>query len=133
MPKDISSKYIVCTGGEPGLQLDQILVDRLHKEGYEIGIETNGTVALAENLDWICVSPKANTELLITKGNELKVVIPQKEQSLNAFESLSFEHFYVQAMDGPLIKENLKLAIDFCKENPKWKLSIQTHKLLGIN
>jgi 7-carboxy-7-deazaguanine synthase (Cx14CxxC type) len=127
-----ASKYVVFTGGEPLLQLDAALIDSMHRAGFEIAIETNGTIAVPEGVDWICVSPKMGSELVVKKGSELKVVIPQDGQDLSAYEQLDFEHFFVQPMDGPDKLRNTQLAIETCKRNPKWKLSIQTHKLLQI-
>lgn len=126
------NKFVVFTGGEPLLQLDAALIDAVHAQGFEIAIETNGTVPVPEGVDWVCVSPKIGSELVVTKGSELKVVIPQQGQSLAEYESLAFEHFYLQPMDGPDKARNTRLAIETCKNNPKWKLSIQTHKLLQI-
>ena len=125
-------KYVVFTGGEPLLQLDTALIDAMHQVGFEIAIETNGTLAVPEGVDWVCVSPKMGSELVVRKGNEIKVVIPQVGQPLSEYETLDFEHYFVQAMDGPLQADNLKLAIAFCKAHPQWKLSVQTHKLLQI-
>lgn len=127
-----ASKYVVFTGGEPLLQLDEVLINSMHAAGFEIAIETNGTLPVPEGVDWICVSPKMGSELRVRTGHELKVVIPQTGQTLEAYESLAFEHFYVQPMDGPLLEQNTLLAIETCKRNPKWKLSLQTHKLLQI-
>ena len=127
-----ASKYVVFTGGEPLLQLDTALIAAMHAAGFMIAIETNGTLPVPEGVDWICVSPKMGSTLVVTKGSEIKVVIPQAGQDLAAYEQLDFEHFYVQAMDGPLAGFNTKLAIETCKRNPKWKLSLQTHKLLQI-
>ena len=127
-----ASKYVVFTGGEPLLQLDKPLIDAMHAAGFTIAIETNGTLPVPEGVDWICVSPKMGSTLVVTKGSEIKVVIPQTGQDLAAYEHLDFENFFVQAMDGPLAEFNTKLAIDTCKRNPKWKLSLQTHKLLQI-
>jgi 7-carboxy-7-deazaguanine synthase len=127
-----ASKFVVFTGGEPLLQLDQALIAAVHASGFEIAIETNGTLPVPEGVDWICVSPKMGSELRVRKGNELKVVIPQQGQRLADYEALDFEHFYLQPMDGPEAARNTRLAIETCKNNPKWKLSIQTHKLLQI-
>jgi 7-carboxy-7-deazaguanine synthase len=126
------SKYVVFTGGEPLLQLDIELINAMHQVGFEIAIETNGTLPVPEGVDWICVSPKMGSKLVVLKGSELKVVIPQLGQSMSDYEALDFEHYFVQAMDGPKQDENLRLAIAYCKANPKWKLSVQTHKLLQI-
>jgi 7-carboxy-7-deazaguanine synthase (Cx14CxxC type) len=125
-------KYVVFTGGEPLLQLDAGLITSMHDAGFEIAIETNGTLPVPAGVDWICVSPKMGSEMLVRSGHELKVVIPQPKQSLTAYEALEFEHFFVQPMDGPGLERNTLLAVDTCKRNPKWKLSLQTHKLLRI-
>lgn len=127
-----ASKFVVFTGGEPLLQLDDALIGSMHARGFEIAIETNGTIAVPACIDWVCVSPKVGSELAVTKGNELKVVIPQLNQSIADYESLEFDHFYLQPMDGPDAERNTRLAIELCKKNPKWKLSLQTHKLLQI-
>ncbi|WMW78932.1 7-carboxy-7-deazaguanine synthase [Undibacterium cyanobacteriorum] len=126
------SKFVVFTGGEPLLQLDEPLIDAMHDAGFEIAIETNGTIEVPSGVDWICVSPKMGSQLVVKKGDELKVVIPQLGQDLKAYESLEFTHHYLQAMDGPLLQGNLQKAIEYCKAHPKWKLSLQTHKLLQI-
>lgn len=128
----VATKYVVFTGGEPLLQLDAALIDAMHAVGFEIAIETNGTLPVPPGVDWICVSPKIGAELVALKGNELKVVIPQAGQSLQDYESLDFQHFYVQPMAGPQQEDNTRLAIETCKRNPRWKLSLQTHKLLQI-
>jgi 7-carboxy-7-deazaguanine synthase len=127
-----ASKYVVFTGGEPLLQLDTALIDSMHECGFQIAIETNGTLPVPAGVDWICVSPKIGSGLVVRKGNELKVVIPQLGQTLEHYEALEFDHFFVQPMDGPALEKNTRLAIDVCKRNPKWKLSLQTHKLLQI-
>jgi 7-carboxy-7-deazaguanine synthase len=127
-----ASKYVVFTGGEPLLQLDAALIDSMHAHGFEIAIETNGTLPVPVGVDWICVSPKMGSQLVVHKGSELKVVIPQMDQDLQAYEKLEFDHFFVQPMDGLTTEQNTRLAIDVCKRNPKWKLSIQSHKLLHI-
>jgi 7-carboxy-7-deazaguanine synthase len=127
-----ASKYVVFTGGEPLLQLDTALIESMHAHGFEVAVETNGTLPVPAGVDWICVSPKVGAELRVTKGNEIKVVIPQLGQKLEQYETMDFEHFFVQPMDGPVLDKNTKLAIDVCKRNPKWKLSLQTHKLLQI-
>ena len=125
-------KYVVFTGGEPLMQLDAELIQAMHDSGFEIAIETNGTIAVPDGIDWICVSPKMGSELIVFKGDELKVVIPQIGQDMQKYARLDFKNFYVQAMDGPLQADNLRRAVDFCKNNPVWKLSLQTHKLLNI-
>ena len=124
--------YVVCTGGEPLLQLDKKLIDGFHKHGFEVAVETNGTVEPPQGLDWVCVSPKANTELKIKNGDELKLIYPQPGAEPNLYEQLNFDHFFIQPMDGLYIEKNTRLAIDFCLKNPKWRLSLQTHKLLDI-
>jgi 7-carboxy-7-deazaguanine synthase (Cx14CxxC type) len=132
-PKDTNgTPYVVCTGGEPMLQLDSVLIDALHAQGFEVAVETNGTILPPPGLDWICVSPKANTTLLITKGNELKLVYPQTGAAPTQFEDLNFEHFFLQPMDGPDIQENTQLTLKYCLSHPKWRLSLQTHKILDI-
>jgi 7-carboxy-7-deazaguanine synthase len=127
-----ASKYVVFTGGEPLLQLDPALIAAMHDAGFEIAIETNGTLPVPAGVDWICVSPKIGARLVVEKGSEIKVVIPQAGQDLGAYEQLDFAHFFVQPMDGPLAEHNTRLAIETCKRHPKWKLSLQTHKLLQI-
>lgn len=124
--------YIVCTGGEPLLQIDAQLVDALHAEGFEIAIETNGTLPPPPGIDWICMSPKAGAELKLIKGNELKLVYPQELALPERFEGLAFEHFFLQPMDGPARDANTKAAIAYCMAHPKWRLSLQTHKITGI-
>ena len=129
----LSDPYVVCTGGEPLLQMDEALIKAIHKAGFEIGLETNGTMIPPDGIDWICVSPKANADLILKNGNELKVVYPQDEFDLKSFETLSFEHFFLQPMDSEDKINNTENAIKFCLKNPKWKLSIQQHKILGID
>jgi len=124
--------FVVCTGGEPLLQLDSTAVDALHALGFEVAVETNGTQAAPPGLDWICVSPKAATDLVLVAGNELKLVFPQEEAPPGRFESLAFEHFFLQPMDGPDIERNTRLALEYCLAHPRWRLSLQTHKMLGI-
>ena len=126
------NKYVVFTGGEPLLQLDGVLIDAMHALGFEVAIETNGTIAVPPGVDWICVSPKMGSELIVVKGDELKVVIPQAGQDMVFYAQLDFTHFFVQAMDGPLQSQHLRAAIQYCKQDPRWKLSLQTHKLLQI-
>jgi 7-carboxy-7-deazaguanine synthase (Cx14CxxC type) len=125
-------RLVVLTGGEPLLQVDEALVAALHAEGFEIAVETNGTVPPPPGLDWLCVSPKAGSRLVVHKGQELKVVIPQEGLDLQALAQLPFEHHFVQAMDGPLARRNTELATAFCMANPRWRLSVQTHKVIGI-
>ena len=123
---------VVCTGGEPLLQLDAALVAAFHGRGFEIAVETNGTQAGPEGIDWICVSPKAGAPLKLTHGQELKLVYPQPVAMPERFESLDFEQFYLQPMDGPEREANTQAAIAYCLAHPQWRLSLQTHKLLGI-
>jgi len=125
-------RFVVCTGGEPLLQLDAPLVDALHAAGFEIAIETNGTQLPPPGIDWICVSPKAGAPLVLTHGNELKLVFPQPLAPPPRFEHLDFDHFFLQPMDGPQRVRNTELAVRYCLEHPQWRLSLQTHKLLGI-
>lgn len=128
-----SGCFVVFTGGEPALQLDQKLIDKLHDRGVEIAIETNGTLPLANHIDWICVSPKAKEPLVITTGNELKLVYPQAENTPADFEKLNFQHFYLQPLDDLKQEENIQKCVAFCMAQPQWKLSLQTHKIIGIN
>jgi|TARA_B110000902_G_scaffold258320_1_gene327893 7-carboxy-7-deazaguanine synthase len=130
--KEQSKPYIVFTGGEPLIQLDNELIERVHKAGFEIGVETNGTMTPPSGIDWICVSPKARSNFILKKGNELKVVFPQYEFNPLDHENLEFEHFFIQPMDGLNQKENIRKSEDFVLKYPRWKLSIQTHKILGI-
>lgn len=124
--------FVVCTGGEPLLQLDSDAVQALHAEGFEIAVETNGTQAAPDGLDWICVSPKANAPLVLTTGNELKLVYPQATAMPERFQALAFTHFLLQPMDGPDVAANTKAALAYCLAHPQWRLSVQTHKALGI-
>jgi 7-carboxy-7-deazaguanine synthase len=126
------ARFVVCTGGEPLLQLDAALIEALHREGFTIAVETNGTCAPPPGLDWICVSPKAGTALALRAGDELKLVFPQEGAPPDAFEHLSFERFFLQPMDGPERERNTALAIAYCLAHPRWRLSLQTHKLIGI-
>lgn len=124
--------FIVLTGGEPMLQVDDELIGALHARGFSIAVETNGTLAVPDSIDWICVSPKAGTELVQTHGDELKLVYPQDGLTPESLLSLDFEHRFLQPMDGPDLAANTRAAIAYCKANPPWRLSVQTHKLLGI-
>lgn len=123
---------VVCTGGEPLLQLDAAAIDAIHARGFEIAVETNGTQLPPAALDWICVSPKSSAEVVLTKGTELKLVFPQADAMPERFESLDFQHFFLQPMDGPERERNLRMAVDYCLRHPKWRLSLQTHKVIGI-
>lgn len=133
LPTNSPEPFVVLTGGEPALQVDEVLVTEMHNQGLEIAIETNGTKPLPEGIDWICMSPKAGTEIVLTKGSELKIVVPQKGIDPKDFESLDYEHKYVQAMESDTWDDNIKYAVKYSLENPQWKLSVQTHKYLGID
>lgn len=124
--------FVVCTGGEPLLQLDDAAVEALHESGFEVAVETNGTQPAPRGIDWVCVSPKGKTRLLLTEGDELKLVYPQADAAPKRFEHLNFRHFFLQPMDGPRLEENTREAMEYCLTNPRWRLSLQTHKLLGI-
>jgi len=129
---DAAGKYVVCTGGEPLLQLDEALIDALHGRGFEVAVETNGTRPAPGSLDWVCVSPKAGAPFVQISGNELKLVYPQESAAPEQFARLDFKHFFLQPMDGPDVAANTERAIAYCLRNPGWRLSIQTHKLVGI-
>jgi len=126
------SRFVVCTGGEPLLQLDAEAIDALHARGFAVAVETNGTMEPPPGLDWICVSPKARAPLVLRHGNELKLVFPQSGLDPSVFESLAFGQFFLQPMDGPAVLENTQAALEYCLGNPQWKLSLQTHKMLRI-
>jgi 7-carboxy-7-deazaguanine synthase len=123
---------VVCTGGEPLLQLDEELVAAFHRAGFEVAVETNGTRIAPRGIDWVCVSPKAGAELVQRSGQELKLVFPQEHAGPELYEQLDFQHFFLQPMDGPAREENTRLALQYCLSHPQWRLSLQTHKLLGI-
>lgn len=125
-------RFVVFTGGEPLLQLDDALIDAAHRRGFEIAVETNGTLAPPRGVDWLCVSPKAGAPLVATSGSELKLVFPQDGLPPKALEGLDFAHFWLQPMDGPALAENTKTAVAYCLAHPSWRLSLQTHKLIGI-
>jgi len=127
-----SDPFVVFTGGEPLLQLDAAIVQAVHNEGFTIAIETNGTRSAPTGIDWICMSPKAGTELELRTGNELKLVFPQAGAEPEQYASLNFEHFFLQPMDGPNVKANTEQAIAYCLKHPRWQLSLQQHKLLGL-
>jgi 7-carboxy-7-deazaguanine synthase (Cx14CxxC type) len=129
---NFAQPYVVCTGGEPLLQVDEELVAALHMRDFEIGVETNGTVAAPPGIEWICVSPKAGTELLVDCGQELKLIYPQQDAPPERYADLLFDHFFLQPMDGPARETNTHAAIEYCLANPQWRLSLQTHKLIGI-
>lgn len=131
-PAGQGSRFVVLTGGEPLLQVDAALIDALHAQGFEIAVETNGSVAAPPGLDWICVSPKAGAPLLQRSGQELKVVVPQPGLDLAALEQLDFAQLRVQPMDGPDREAATRWAVQWCLDHPRWRLSVQTHKVLGI-
>jgi 7-carboxy-7-deazaguanine synthase len=126
------NRFVVLTGGEPLLQVDEALLASLHDAAFEIAIETNGTLAAPDDIDWICVSPKAGARIVQTRGDELKLVYPQEGALPRDFEALDFDHFLLQPMDGPDIAHNTAAAIDYCMAHPRWRLSVQTHKAIGI-
>ena len=130
-PPDVRP-FVVCTGGEPLLQLDGAAIEALHVQGFEIAVETNGTQLAPTGLDWICVSPKADAPLLLTTGDELKLVYPQPKAMPERFEGLDFRHFLLQPMDGPDVADNTAAALAYCLAHPRWRLSVQGHKQLGI-
>ncbi len=124
--------YIVCTGGEPLLQLDQALIDAFHQENMIVAIETNGTILPPAGVDWVCVSPKAGADFVLKEGHELKLVYPQPQAPPTQFEKLNFEHFYLQPMDGEYLEENTRATLEYCLAHPHWRMSVQVHKILGI-
>jgi 7-carboxy-7-deazaguanine synthase (Cx14CxxC type) len=126
------TRFVVCTGGEPLLQLDAALIDALHARDFEIAIETNGTVPVPIGIDWVCVSPKAEAELVVTRGNELKLIFRQEGGEPERYAHLRFAHFFLQPMDGPDREAHTAAAIEYCLAHPHWRLSVQTHKYLGI-
>ena len=130
--RDDTRRYVVCTGGEPLLQLDAALIEALHARGFEVAVETNGTIEAPEGLDWICVSPKADAPLKLARGDELKLVFPQEKAPPERFEMFDFTHFLLQPMDGPQRDENARDAAAYCQTHPKWRLSLQTHKYIGL-
>ena len=127
-----ASRFVVCTGGEPLLQLDDGLVESLHARGFRVAVETNGTQAVPRGVDWVCVSPKAGAALRVERGDELKLVFPQTGAEPELFERMQFKHFFLQPMDGPVRAANTRLVVDYCLGHPRWRLSLQIHKLLGI-
>jgi len=131
-PAEPGRRFVVCTGGEPLLQLDSELLQALHGEGFEIAVETNGTLPPPDGIDWLCVSPKAGAELIVTSGDEIKLVFPQAGAAPDQFEQLRFRHYFLQPMDGPDREANTSAALHYCLAHPRWRLSLQTHKLLGI-
>jgi len=131
-PGGAGRRFVVCTGGEPLLQLDRALLDALHAADFEVAVETNGTVEPPPGIDWLCVSPKAEAPLVVRGGNELKLVYPQVGADPSRFEGLEFGQFFLQPMDGPAREANTAAALRYCLDHPRWRLSLQTHKLLGI-
>ena len=128
----VARRLVVCTGGEPLLQLDAPLLSALHSAGFEVAVETNGTIAPPDGIDWLCVSPKAEADLVVRAGDELKLVYPQEGGEPERFEDLAFAHFFLQPMDGPSREANTEATLRYCLSHPRWRLSLQTHKLLGI-
>jgi 7-carboxy-7-deazaguanine synthase (Cx14CxxC type) len=126
------TRFVVCTGGEPLLQLDAPLIEAFHQRGFRVAVETNGTQPAPPGIDWICVSPKAGAELVLKKGNELKLVYPQRDAAPEKFEALAFDEWFLQPMDGPDRETNTQAAVEYCLTHPRWRLSLQTHKALGI-
>ncbi len=131
-------RYVVMTGGEPLLQLDTPLIEALHQRHFEIAVETNGTIKIPRGIDWVCLSPKANAQLLVKQADEIKLVVPQREHQpietfLHRFEGMDFRHRYLQPMDGPQLRENTAYAVELCQKHPLWRLSLQTHKMIGIH
>ena len=126
------TRFVVCTGGEPLLQLDGPLIEAFHQRGFRVAVETNGTQPAPPGIDWICVSPKAGAELVLKKGNELKLVYPQRDAAPEKFEALAFDEWFLQPMDGPDRETNTQAAVEYCLTHPRWRLSLQTHKALGI-
>lgn len=129
---DTDNRFVVLTGGEPLLQVDAPLLDALHALSFRIAVETNGTIAAPKGIDWLCMSPKAGSTPVVTQGQELKLVFPQAHTDPALFESLNFEHFYLQPMDGANALQNTAAAVAYCQAHPRWRLSVQTHKLIGI-
>jgi 7-carboxy-7-deazaguanine synthase len=128
----VTGRLVVCTGGEPLLQLNAPLLSALHAADFEVAVETNGTIPPPEGIDWLCVSPKADAELVVGSGDELKLVYPQEGGEPERYERLRFRHFFLQPMDGPEREANTVAALRYCLQHPRWRLSLQTHKLLGI-
>ena len=131
--KNLNDKLVVFTGGEPLLQLNEELIDLLHEKKFKVAIETNGTILPPENIDWICVSPKKGAEFNLNYGNEIKLVYPQKGLDPEEFKDFDFDHFFIQPMDGKDLQKNILQSVSYCIENPLWRLSLQTHKIMGID
>ncbi len=130
--REATDRFVVCTGGEPLLQLDRELIEELHRRRFWVAIETNGTIPPPQGLDWICVSPKAGVPLRLRSGDELKIVFPQQGLSPRDYEALQFKHFFLQPMDGENVDENTRATVEYCRRHPHWRVSLQTHKMLGI-
>jgi 7-carboxy-7-deazaguanine synthase len=128
----LARPFVVCTGGEPLLQMDEPLIEALHEAGFEVAVETNGTRRPPRGIDWVCVSPKAGADLVVSSGDELKLIFPQAGAEPGRFERLDFRHFFLQPMDGPEREAYTRRAVRYCLEHPQWRLSLQTHKYLGI-
>jgi 7-carboxy-7-deazaguanine synthase (Cx14CxxC type) len=133
--KSQQTPYVVCTGGEPLLQLDSAAIAAMHEAGFEVGVESNGTIPAPQGIDWLCISPKGRARILQCNGHELKLVYPQQEAEAQpeCFDTLSFEHFFLQPLHGKNTESNTRKAIEYCLENPQWKLSVQMHKVVGID
>ena len=131
-PDSAARRFVVCTGGEPLLQLDHVLITALHRAGFEVAVETNGTLPAPQGINWLCVSPKAGANLALREGDELKLIYPQPGAEPELYEQLAFRHFFLQPMDGPELEANTAAALKYCLAHPRWRLSLQTHKLLGI-
>ena len=131
--KNLNDKLVVFTGGEPLLQLNEELIDLLHEKKFKVAIETNGTILPPENIDWICVSPKKGADFNLNYGNEIKLVYPQKGLDPKEFQDFDFDHFFIQPMDGKDLQKNILQSVSYCIENPLWRLSLQTHKIMGID
>lgn len=131
-PPGVAGRFVVCTGGEPLLQLDAALIDALHAREFTVAVETNGTIGPPSDIDWLCVSPKADAELVVRGGDELKLVFPQDGGDPERYADLDFRHFFLQPMDGPSVDSHTRQAVQYCLTHPQWRLSLQTHKALGI-
>ena len=125
------NKFVVCTGGEPLLQLNNLLVEALHERNFDVAVETNGTLPVPKDVDWVCVSPKAGVECVVKEGNELKLIYPQHNAEPDQYLDWRFEHFFLQPMDGPNLRQNMSAVLEYCKLHPQWRVSLQLHKVLG--
>jgi len=132
-PEQDYARLVICTGGEPMLQLDKALIDALHAREFRIAVESNGSLKIPEDIDWICISPKQGAPLVQKSGNEIKVVWPQDGINLDAYEGLDFHHYFLQPKDDEQLEDNVKRCLKLCHERPKWRLSLQIHKILGID